>query len=156
MHPVVLEFDSSDLLVSSRTPVLYNTYNDLEVSAVSKQSFGSFFKECRIRRGQSLRSFCSSHGFDPGNISKLERGRLAPPSTEEKLGEYARALGLESGSADWYEFFDRAAAERGRLPHDLLSDAELLGKLPALFRTLRGNQCDAEKLDDFVERIRRA
>jgi hypothetical protein len=54
------------------------------------------------------------------------------------LEKYAGALGLERGSDDWLKLFDLAAASRGQLPKDLLSDEELLEKLPALFRTLRG------------------
>ena len=41
--------------------------------------FGAFFKQKRLELGLSLRRFCLEHGLDPGNISKLERGRLAPP-----------------------------------------------------------------------------
>ena len=120
------------------------------------KGFGAFFKACRVKSGITLRAFCNMHGFDPGNISRLERGRMPPPTSEEKLTEYAEALGIERGSDDWYEFFDRAAAERGRIPADLLSDEELLGKMPVLFRTLRGDKFDASQLDDLIERIRRA
>lgn len=120
------------------------------------KTFGAYFKERRIASGKTLRRFCEEHSFDPGNISKLERGRLGPPESEAKLSEYAAALGIERGSDGWYELFDRAAAERGRIPHDLLSDDEILGKLPILFRTLRGGKLDSAKLKDFIERIRRA
>ena len=122
---------------------------------MTAKSFGAYFKDRRIAAGKTLRAFCEANGFDPGNISKLERGKLGPPESTEKLEEYARALGLKRGSTEWYEFFDRAAAERGRLPGDLLSDKELLGKLPVLFRTLRGSKIDAQHLDALIERIRR-
>jgi len=118
-------------------------------------SFGAYFKKCRVAAGKTLRAFCEEHGLDPGNISKLERGRLGPPESDDKLEEYARALGLKRGSTEWYEFFDKAAAERGRIPADLLSDEELLGRLPVLFRTLRGAKIDSKRLDALIERIRR-
>lgn len=118
-------------------------------------SFGEYFKERRIAAGMTLRAFCAKHGFDPGNISKLERGVFPPPESEQKLAEYAKALGLQRGSDEWYEFFDRAAAERGRVPVDLLDDEAILGKLPVLFRTLRGAKVDDVHLDEFIERIRR-
>lgn len=101
------------------------------------ESFADIFKRLRLASGQSLRTFCLTHGYDPGNISKLERGRMAPPDSEELLGAYARALGLQADSENWRTFFDQAAAERGRIPDDILSDAELVQKLPILFRTLR-------------------
>ncbi len=52
--------------------------------------FGDFFAELRRRQaGKSLRQFCLHHDFDPGNISKIERGRLSPPRSPEKLATYA-------------------------------------------------------------------
>lgn len=120
------------------------------------KSFGEHFKACRIKTGKTLRAFCLENGFDPGNISKLERGRMPPPTSEAKLTEYAHALQIEAGSDDWYEFFDRAALERGRIPKDVLSDEELLGKLSVLFRTVRGQKLDRSQLDALIERIRRA
>jgi hypothetical protein len=71
------------------------------------------------------------------------------------LEKYAGALGLERGSDDWLKLFDLAAASRGQLPKDLLSDEELLEKLPALFRTLRGRPISQDKLDEFIEDVRR-
>jgi len=79
-----------------------------------------------------------------------------PPQKEELLEKYATALGLVRGSDDWLEFFDTAAACRGAIPADLMSDEALLAKLPALFRTLRGNQFAPEMLDELIEKIRRA
>jgi transcriptional regulator with XRE-family HTH domain len=119
------------------------------------RTFGAYFKERRIAARKTLRTFCDEHGFDPGNLSKLERGRLGPPESNDKLEEYALALGLKRGSAEWYEFFDKAAAERGRVPSDLLSDEDVLGRLPVLFRTLRAAKIDPKRLDALIERIRR-
>ena len=118
--------------------------------------FGAFFRSVRAKAGLSLREFCLDNGFDPGNISRLERGVLPPPESREKLDQYAKALHLKKWSDDWYAFFDLAAAERGRIPDDVLADEELVERLPVLFRTLRGQRVDEEALDDLIERIRRA
>jgi transcriptional regulator with XRE-family HTH domain len=118
-------------------------------------TFGAFFKQKRLASGLSLRQFCLEHGLDPGNLSKLERGRLAPPQ-HDKLEEYARLLGIPEGSDDWYRFFDLAAAETGRIPEDILSDEEVVAKLPLLFRTLRGEKIPDEKLNELVKKIREA
>lgn len=123
---------------------------------MSAKSFGDYFKQCRIASGFTLRAFCEHHKLDPGNLSKLERGILPPPESDSKIEEYATMLGLKKGSSVWYEFFDLAAAERGRIPKDLLSDDEVLGKLPVLFRTLRGAKVSDRHLDQLIERIRRA
>ncbi len=117
--------------------------------------FGQFFKEMRLKTGLSLRQFCLDHGLDPGNISKLERGLASPPQSKEKLEEYARYLGIEKDSDDWYNFFDYAAASTGRIPPDVMSDEELVKRLPAVFRTLRGQKLPIEKLGDLAELIRR-
>lgn len=126
-----------------------------QVGVLKMNSFGQYFKERRIASGKTLRAFCEEHGFDAGNLSKLERGKLNAPESDEKIEQYAVALGLQPGSTEWFEFFDKAAAERGRLPSDLASDEEILAKLPVLFRTLRGARIDSEHLDALIERIRR-
>jgi transcriptional regulator with XRE-family HTH domain len=118
--------------------------------------FGAFFRAMRAKAGLSLREFCVENGLDPGNISRLERGLMPPPESREKLDQYARALRLKKASDDWYTFYDLAAAERGRIPEDVLKDADLVDCLPVLFRTLRGQRVDEEALDDLIERIRKA
>ena len=119
-------------------------------------SFGQFFKKIREKRGISLRKFCNEHGLDPGNISKLERGILQAPQSREKLEEYARYFKIPKGSDDWYEFFDLASAEAGRVPPDIMKDAQLVKRLPLFFRTIRGQKVPKEKLRELAEMIRRA
>ena len=115
--------------------------------------FGEYFKEKRVALGKTLRQFCMDNELDPGNISKLERG-LFPPPQHEKLEEYAKFLGLKTGTDHWYRFFDLAAAEAGKIPQDILSDEEVVEKLPILFRTLRGKKVFDEKLNKIVRKIK--
>lgn len=119
-------------------------------------AFGEYFKSLRLKKGFSLRRFCEVNGFDAGNISRLERGVFLPPESEEKLREYARALGLKAGCDEWIEFFDRAAATRGQIPRDLQKNEDLVRRLPVLFRTLRGRKVSPEVLDKLVELVRRS
>lgn len=123
---------------------------------MAAHAFGRLLKKLRADKGLTLREFCQANGFDPGNYSRLERGLFAPPQREELLERYANAFGLQRGSDAWIEFFDLAAAARGELPKDLLRDEDLLEKLPVLFRTLRGEKVPPEKLDQLVEKVRRA
>ncbi len=118
-----------------------------------RRTFGEFFKEKRIVLGLTLRKFCEKYNLDAGNISKLERGILPPPKSEEKLKRYAKYLKLKEGADDWYEFFDLAAAESGRLPKDL-RDKEIIERVPLLFRTIRGKKLTKEKLDKLIKIIR--
>lgn len=119
-------------------------------------AFGDFFKEMRSKSGLTLRKFCEQNGFDPGNISKIERGVAPPPVSKEKLEEYAHALGLVEYSDDWYSFFDAAAASAGRIPVDMMDDEELVKKLPLVFRTIRGQRIDPEKIEKLKDIVRRA
>ena len=122
----------------------------------TKMTFGDFFKEKRIGLKKTLRQFCADNGLDPGNISKLERGLMPPPQGKGKLEEYAKCLNIKKGTDDWYQFFDLAAVESGRIPEELLSDAKVAASLPILFRTLRGKKISEKKLDELVEMIRKA
>jgi transcriptional regulator with XRE-family HTH domain len=118
-------------------------------------TFGGFFRRMRERSGKSLRQFCLENGFDAGNISKLERDRLQPPQSQEKLEEYATALGIVRGSDEWYEFFDLAHIGAGRIPPALLADKEVAARLPLVFRTLRRQPIDGDDVEDLIELIRR-
>ena len=122
---------------------------------MAENRFGRFFAEIRRRRlKQSLREFCQRQGFDPGNLSKLERGRLPPPRSRSVLLRYAKALEIQEGSDDWYRFFDLAAATRGEIPAELMDDDEVVRHLPVLFRSLRGQRVTKEQLAKLVNLIR--
>ncbi len=117
--------------------------------------FGEYLAELRReRKNMSLREFCRAYGFDPGNFSKRERGKLPPPQSRQKLAEYATALDLTEGSDEWTELFDRAAAARGEIPPELLEDEELVAELPVLFRTLRGERVSEENLNRLAKLLR--
>jgi transcriptional regulator with XRE-family HTH domain len=119
-------------------------------------AFGEVFKQHRASSGQTLRGFCIKHGFDPGNISKLERGMMPPPQSEEKLRQYARALGIAEGSQEYQEFVDMGLACAGQIPPEVMSNEELVKKLPMLLRTVSGKKLSSKQLDDLIEDIRGA
>ena len=121
---------------------------------MAARTFGAFFKQKRAETGLTLRAFCERHGFDAGNISKLERGMMAPPHGDEKLGAYAEALGLSRDSNERFEFHDLASAARGEIPADVLSDAEVVERLPVMFQAMR--DLGPAKLDKFIELVRRS
>jgi len=118
--------------------------------------FGKRFKQLRQKTGKTLRQFCLEHNLDPGNYSKLERGKSLPPKSREKLEKLANFLNIEEGSDEWYNFFDDAAACSGTIPKYIMDDEELSAKLPLVFRTIRGERVDSEKLERLAEIIRRA
>ena len=120
------------------------------------ESFGSFFKSRRIELGYTLRRFCQKYEHDPANLSRMERGLLPPPQKRGKLEEYTKQLELKEGSDEWYQFFDLAHIASGTIPEEILDDSKLVGKLPILFRTIRGQKATDEQLDALIEKIRRA
>lgn len=117
------------------------------------KTFGEAFKTHRLALKMSLRQFCEANGFDPANISKLERGLLPPPKAE-RLRTYALALKLAENTDSWYEFCDLASAAKCEFPEDL-RDAELIPQLPALFRTMRGGSPSDEQLTHIVNMLRK-
>jgi transcriptional regulator with XRE-family HTH domain len=121
----------------------------------SRMTFGEFFKSKRIAQGQTLREFCKLNGLDAGNISKIERDLLLPPETKEKLSQYCEFLGINKGSADWFEFFDLAAAAKGSIPADLRTDQRVLKALPIIFRTFRDKKISDDKIDELIEAIKK-
>ena len=116
-------------------------------------SFGEFFKLKRIALGKTLRQFCEDHELDPGNISKIERGKMAPPTSEEKLEKYANCLGIPIGSEEWKMFKDLAAISAGKIPADL-QDHETLARLPVLFRKMRDGKFSEDELNEIIRKIK--
>ena len=119
-------------------------------------AFGEFFKAKRQALGLTLRECCLKHKFDPGNLSRMERGLLAPPKDRQVLEKYAKALELKSASDAWCTFFDLAAAAKGRLPDDLLENEEVVAKLPLIFRTLRSKRLTGRQVGELVKTLRTA
>jgi len=101
------------------------------------KNFGSLFRSSRKALGLTLREFCRRNGFDPGNVSRLERGLVPPPQTRQILESYAKALKLVRDSSAWETFFELAATGSGRIPDEFLENQRAAQKLPAIFRQLR-------------------
>ena len=117
--------------------------------------FGVFVKERRAALRISLRSFAEAAGLDPGNASRMERGLVPPPENAEVLDRIAAALQVAKRSADYRRLRDLAAAAKGHIPPDLLSDPEVAALLPILFRTLRSKPLDGAQLEKLIDSIRK-
>jgi hypothetical protein len=76
------------------------------------------------------------------------------PFLKQLVSIYAEALGLDRESSEWFEFFDLASAARGEIPSDLLSDAQVVERLPVMFQAMR--EMDPVKLDQFIDLVRRS
>jgi transcriptional regulator with XRE-family HTH domain len=122
--------------------------------AIAK-TFGELFKSKRISNGLTLREFCRINGFDPGNVSKIERGLFQPPQSKEMLLKYASALGIKEGTEEWLTFCDLAITSAGKIPDDIVSNQELMNALPVLFRTVRNKKLAKEDLGKLIKSIKR-
>jgi transcriptional regulator with XRE-family HTH domain len=112
--------------------------------------FGQYFKERRMKLGKTLRQFCLDNGLDAANISKIERGISAAPQNRKNLEKYAVCLGIIEGTDEWFEFFDRARSDAGRIPEEILANKNIVARLPLVFRTLRGQKLTAEQYEQII------
>ncbi|HKI77210.1 MAG TPA: hypothetical protein VKA26_01570 [Ignavibacteriaceae bacterium] len=116
--------------------------------------FGDFIKELRLKSGLGLREFCKKYGHDASNWSKIERSILLPPSDEKTLIKWAKELKIEKNSTDWFTFFDLASASRGEIPADILTDENIVAKLPLFYRTLRGQKPTTEEMKNLAKLLK--
>ena len=118
------------------------------------KEFGKLMKQLRLRRGLSLRGYCREFGLDPAYVSRMERGLLPPPVDVTRVEELAASLGLPPDSQEWDEFVATAAVSAGRIPSGLLSEAELVKRLPVILCGLENGRLEGEKLEQFVAYVR--
>ncbi len=116
--------------------------------------FGEKLKEKRIEKGFSLRKICKLLDYDPSNWSKIERGIISPPSSEEVLRKWGRVLGLSKEKKQ--EFIDEAKVAQGIIPEDILSRSNAAEYLPAFFRTVRNRKPTKKEIDKLIETIRKS
>lgn len=111
------------------------------------KDFGEKIKNLRMERGYSLRSFSEKNGFDAGNLSKVERGVLPPPTD---ITKYLEAFEIKEGSAEAAELKNFASKSLAATEFVNVSD-EVAQKLPQFFRTLDNSQLTKEKLEKLLK-----
>jgi transcriptional regulator with XRE-family HTH domain len=117
--------------------------------------FGDMVKDLRIAQHKTLRQFCLENNQDPSNWSKIERNINPPPRDQDTLVKWALMLGITEDSEKWKEFMMIADIARGEIPRSVMSNEQLLAKLPVFFRTVTGQALTEEKLDRLIEQIRK-
>jgi transcriptional regulator with XRE-family HTH domain len=119
-------------------------------------TFGERVRGRREELRLGLRAFALRVGIDPGNLSKIERGRLSAPQSEDLLDRICRALEWEPDSEEASSLKDLAFAETGQIPDEVLADEVVMSKMPLLLRTVQNKQLEEEELDRLIELIRDA
>ena len=122
-----------------------------EKENTKKMHFGTYIKDLRIAGQITLRDFAKRLSIDPSNWSKIERAIMPPPSNETLIPKIIELLKLDSTQVQQLE--DLATVARGELPKEI-DDAELLAKIPAFFRALKGREYTAEDLDKLTQKIK--
>ena len=117
-------------------------------------TFGNMLRERRKVLRLGLREFALRAEVDAGNLSKIERGKLNPPQTRDVLDRICFALEHDPSSQEAEILRDKAAAENGRLPEEIIADDEILSRMPVLLRTVHNKQLSAEQLDRLIEMIK--
>ena len=120
-----------------------------------QNTFGGLVTARRAELRLTLRDCAIRAGIDPGNLSKIERGRLAPPQDAGLLARLVEALELK-GSEEGQRLIDVAAVQNGRIPTDIVQNAALVGALPILLRTVNNRQLDETQVARLLEMIRDA
>lgn len=119
------------------------------------KKFGQILKKSRIKKKLTLRHTCRIVNYDPSNWSKIERGKMPPPSNEKTLRKWAKVLGI-SKEKEVQEFVDEANLAQGIIPQDILSQDKIVDSLPAFFRTLRNKKPTKKEIDRLIRLIKKA
>lgn len=120
------------------------------------KKFGEFLYDLRIKKELTLREMCRQVNYDPSNFSKIERGKISPPSDKKTLEIWARNLGLKKSSKEFNDFISYANVAQGIIPLEIMEEKELVAALPAFFRTLKNKKPNKEEIDNIINSIKNA
>jgi transcriptional regulator with XRE-family HTH domain len=120
------------------------------------KKFGKLLYDLRIKRKYTLREMCRKVSYDPSNWSKIERGKIAPPSDRKTPEFWARTLGLKKDSKEFDSFVYHANVAQGIIPFEIMEEKELVAALPAFFRTLKNKKPVKEEMDKIINLIKNA
>lgn len=110
------------------------TYHPVTGERRGSMTFGERIKELRKAEGRNQRDLAESVGIDFTYLSKIENGRMEPPS-EDVIRRIAEELGADA---------DELIVLAGRFPSDLAQELKTPERVSALRRELAGDFTSAE------------
>jgi transcriptional regulator with XRE-family HTH domain len=113
-------------------------------------TFGEMVRRRRTEMRLTLRECAYGARMDAGNLSRIERGRMAPPVYPDVLARLVESLEL-TGTPEAQKLTDAAALQNGRIPYDVISDDEAMRAMPLFIGALREGGAEA-----LLELIRRS
>ena len=117
-------------------------------------AFGTRLRDLRESADIGLREFCLSIDMDPSNYSRLERGIIPAPEDHTKLEPIRRALGLSAEGETWKDILRLADLSRGMIPRRVMTNEEVMAKMPAFMRRLDGQEMSESQIEELVAMIR--
>lgn len=106
-------------------------------------NFGERLRELRLQNRFSQRKLAEKVDIDFTYLSKIERGRLSPPS-EETIRKLAKALDADE---------DELMTLANRVPEDVKDVVTQSKKLPAFLRQLKG--LDDDDIEELHQRAKK-
>ncbi|OQX71724.1 hypothetical protein B6D52_00405 [Candidatus Parcubacteria bacterium 4484_255] len=119
------------------------------------QKFGQKLKELRINKGLTLRKMCKKVDYDPSNWSKIERGRISPPSNEKILNKWAEALEL-TNAVEIEKFISDAQVAQGLIPSNIMKEENITNFLPAFFRSIKKEKMTKKDIEALIKLIKKS
>lgn len=120
------------------------------------QKFGQKLRELRINKNLTLRGVCKKVDYDPSNWSKMERGKIPPPSDIKILNKWAEVLGLINTTREFQEFINEAQVAQGLIPSDIMKQEIMVEYLPAFFRSIREKRMTKKDMEELIELIKKS
>jgi hypothetical protein len=56
---------------------------------------------------------------------------------------------------DWLEFCDLATISAGKIPADIVSDKELMAEVPIVFRSIKKEGLESERIQKLLEALKK-
>lgn len=116
-------------------------------------NWGEFVRKERLNAGHGLRRFAELIGILPSNYNHMEKGRMSPPQSKERLDQIAEVLDIEQGSRDYHTLMDLAVAGKNKLPADVDSYVKQNELAPVLLRTLDNRKMSRRELEELVRQL---
>ena len=85
------------------------------------------------------------HACVRASVANFTNTRLLAPRSE---------IALKADTTEWQNFMDLADMARGEIPKHVLTDQELLKKLPVFFRSVRGAELTEKQLDELIKMVK--
>ena len=124
------------------------------VNSRKTETFGTMLKKIRLEDARIGFAFADLIGWQPSNLSSLERGRSKPPADHKKILEICDALGLAPEDPRRTQLIDLAARDRDAVPGDVAEAIRQQPGMPVLVRTVTNRRLDEKKLKELAEYIR--